>query len=86
MNPIFLADEQATLDFANVFSGCLNKFRLPENGLTVYLDGDLGAGKTCFTRGLLHALGFLGNVKSPTYSLLEEYYLPCDLTVQHFDL
>ena len=86
MNAIFLPHEQATLDFANVFSGCLKKFRLPENGLTVYLDGDLGAGKTTFVRGLLHALGFVGNVKSPTYSLLEEYHLPCDLTVQHFDL
>ena len=86
MNPIFLPNEQATLDFANVFSGCLKKFRLPENGLTIYLDGDLGAGKTTFVRGVLRGLGFLGNVKSPTYSLLEEYHLPCDLTVQHFDL
>ena len=85
-HPIFLPDEHATLDFANMFSGCLKKFRLSENGLTVYLDGDLGAGKTTFVRGVLRGLGFLGNVKSPTYSLLEEYYLPCGLTVQHFDL
>ena len=86
MTALFLANEHATLALAEQFSGCLKKFSLPENGLTLYLDGDLGAGKTTFVRGLLRSLGFSGSVKSPTYSLLEEYHLSCGLTIQHFDL
>jgi tRNA threonylcarbamoyladenosine biosynthesis protein TsaE len=74
-----LPDEAATLAFAGeVFS------RLP-SGLLIYLHGDLGAGKTTFVRGCLRAAGFSGPVKSPTFTLVEEYALP-GRTVFHFDL
>lgn len=74
-----LADEAATL----AFGARLARELAP--GLTFYLEGDLGAGKTTLVRGLLRALGHGGRVKSPTYTLAETYSLPA-FELYHFDL
>lgn len=77
--PVFLPDEAATLRFGASWAAA---FSPP---LTVYLQGDLGAGKTTFTRGLLRGLGHTGAVKSPTYAIVESY-APNGTAFNHFDL
>lgn len=65
------------------FGACLG--RALEGHGRVHLTGELGAGKTTLTRGILRAYGHAGAVKSPTYTLVEPYALD-GVLVHHFDL
>ncbi len=54
-------------------------------GAVIAYRGDLGAGKTAFTRGLAKGLGIAESVTSPTYTIVNEY-LTGRLPVFHFDM
>jgi tRNA threonylcarbamoyladenosine biosynthesis protein TsaE len=73
-----LRDEAATAALAAVVAPHVRP------GFVLYLSGDLGSGKTAFTRALLRALGHGGRVRSPTFTLAEPYNLS-NFELYHFD-
>jgi tRNA threonylcarbamoyladenosine biosynthesis protein TsaE len=75
---MILPDEVATL----ALGGALAPLLLP--GMVIFLEGDLGAGKTTLVRGMLRALGYENKVKSPTFTLVEDYAIS-RLNFYHFD-
>ncbi len=80
-----LADEAQSLQLAQCFALQRPISQTNHTSLVVFLKGDLGAGKTTFSRGFIQALGHTGKVKSPTYTLIEPYQLE-NLTITHMDL
>ncbi|GAB6405277.1 tRNA (adenosine(37)-N6)-threonylcarbamoyltransferase complex ATPase subunit type 1 TsaE [Pseudomonas sp. MHK4] len=76
---LYLADEQAMSDFGARIA------RITEGHGLIFLEGNLGMGKTTLSRGIIRALGHVGAVKSPTFTLVEPYEIG-DIRAFHFDL
>lgn len=82
MNVEFLSHSEAETE--NFASNLAKK--IYDNGYrAVAFYGDLGAGKTAFTRGLCRGAGYKGEVTSPTFAIMHEY-LGGDFPVYHFDM
>lgn len=82
----YLADEDATVAFGERLGTALNQsIDQARQAVVIFLEGDLGAGKTTSTRGVLRAFGHSGPVKSPTYTLVEPYEFEA-AQIYHFDL
>ena len=80
MQSIFLPDAQATDAL-----GARLAATLPPRAV-VHLRGDLGAGKSTLARAVLRALGVTGTIRSPTYTLVEQYPLAGGGQALHLDL
>ncbi len=80
----FIQDEASMLAFGQQLA-CLS-----HSPMVIFLSGELGAGKTTLVRGLLQGFGHHGNVKSPTYTIVEPYEFAQQQNdvkqVFHFDL
>lgn len=74
----FVADEAAMLAYGAALGKSLGDDEI------VFLEGEMGMGKTTLARGILRGLGFTGHVKSPTYTLVEPYEFG-SRRVYHFD-
>jgi tRNA threonylcarbamoyladenosine biosynthesis protein TsaE len=84
-----LSSEDACFDLAKKIVQMIQSNPLNNQGLHIWLIGDLGSGKTTLVRYILKALGYQGKVKSPTYNLCEPYSILIndrDIAVHHFDL
>ena len=80
---IFLKDSAATDDLGKKISKLISSSN--NNVIEIHLFGELGAGKTFLTKSILNALGWHGVVKSPTYTLCDEYETE-DILFLHVDL
>ena len=83
MNKIYLENDESTNKLGALISEKLKEIK--KSTIEIHLEGDLGAGKTFLTRSIISNSGWSGLVKSPTYTLCEEYDLG-DVIFLHIDL
>lgn len=81
-----LVQESDTERLARLVAQSLSAHRaeIAQQGFNLRLEGNLGAGKTSFTRALLRSLGVTGRVRSPTFELVEDYEV-LGMDFHHFD-
>ena len=72
-------DEHETIELAQNIES--EKFQ----GMIICLDGELGSGKTIFTKGIANALGIEESITSPTFTIIKEY-LTGELPLYHMDV
>lgn len=82
---IKLLNESESINFAGLVASIVAKDKGFENGLIFYLYGDLGAGKSFFSRAFVQYFLPGQKVKSPTYTIVESYKFSIN-TIHHFDL
>ena len=80
---LFLKDPDATSDLGEEIAGLISASS--NDVIEIHLVGELGAGKTFLTKSILNSLGWQGIVKSPTYTLCDEYETE-DILFLHVDL
>ena len=71
MKKIYLENDDATNNIGKLISEDI--LNITKDNIEIHLEGDLGAGKTFLTRSIISHAGWSGLVKSPTYTLCEEY-------------
>jgi tRNA threonylcarbamoyladenosine biosynthesis protein TsaE len=76
---LFLADEEAMVRFGTRIAD------VTKGHGVIFLEGDLGMGKTTLSRGIIRGLGHKGAVKSPTFTVVEPYEIG-EIRAFHFDL
>jgi tRNA threonylcarbamoyladenosine biosynthesis protein TsaE len=82
---IKLLDESQTIDFSGVVARLVANVNGFEKGLIFYLNGDLGAGKSFFSRAFVQHFIPGQKVKSPTYTIVESYNFSIN-AIHHLDL
>ena len=80
-----LLDESKSIDFAGFIAGLVDEMNGFEKGMIFYLYGDLGAGKSFFSRAFVQYYIPGQKVKSPTYTIVESYNFSTN-TIHHLDL
>ena len=83
-NSLICSDESDTISAGVELSESISKL-ITKKSVVVFLEGDLGAGKTTFTKGILKGLGYGELVKSPTFNLVEIHEID-ECKIFHFDL
>lgn len=86
LNTIYLPDEKSGAAFGEQLIGAVLAHLPADRAFVINLSGPLGAGKTTIARAMLRGAGIVGQIRSPTYTLVECYETPANIQFVHIDL